>query len=264
MEEKIDKGLSENTVFPLVKLLQRILQYGAGHGLCPMPEWNIQLRTPKKKRGIVILSPIEERQLIKYLTDEPTPMHLCIFLIITCGLSVGEVMGLQWKDVSVKTNSFRVHISRGPLTARKNHTRKVHFSERERIYFRKLMSDSQNYLSSGTPKPRQREAMENRWRIIADKLLLPPMSPTDLRHTYAVRCIENGMDYETLSKRLGLDNGNNFRRMYRTLVSEEQMQRLERERFESRKERVAPEHVNRGERDPINFFAENEKIHIFA
>ena len=250
IQEKTAKGLSENTIFPLVKLLQRILQFGAGQGLCPMPEWNLQLRTPQKKRGIVILSPIEERQLTSYLVENPTPMHLCIFLLLTCGLSVGEVMGLQWKDVSIKSNTLRVHISRGPLTARKHRTRMIRFSEKERIYLRKLMSSPQNYLSSGTPEPRKREAMENRWRIIVDKLLLPPMSPTDLRHTFAVRCIEGGMDYETLSKRLGVDNGSTFRHTYRALVSKEEMERLERERFESRKERVAPEHVNRGERDP--------------
>lgn len=247
---KLESGLSETTVFTLAKLLQRILQYGAAHGYCPMPDWNLQLRTPKKKRGIVILSPIEERQLSSYLVENPSPMHLCIFLILTCGISVGESLGIKWSDVSVKTNSFRVHVSRGPLSNRKNRTRKIHFSERQRIYLRKMMSQNENYLCSGTPKPRQREAMESRWRIITDELLLPSMSLTDLRHTFAVRCIENGMDYETLSKRLGLENGGNFRRMYRALVSEEEKERLERERFESRKERVAPEHINRGERDP--------------
>ena len=250
IQAKLESGLSETTVFTLAKLLQRILQYGAAHGYCPMPDWNLQLRTPKKKRGIVILSPIEERQLSSYLVENPSPMHLCIFLILTCGISVGESLGIKWSDVSVKTNSFRVHVSRGPLSNRKNRTRKIHFSERQRIYLRKMMSQNENYLCSGTPKPRQREAMESRWRIITDELLLPSMSLTDLRHTFAVRCIENGMDYETLSKRLGLENGGNFRRMYRALVSEEEKERLERERFESRKERVAPEHINRGERDP--------------
>ena len=63
MQAKLESGLSETTVFTLAKILQRILQYGAAHGYCPMPEWNLQLRTPKKKRGIVILSPIDERQL---------------------------------------------------------------------------------------------------------------------------------------------------------------------------------------------------------
>ena len=69
--------------------------------------------------------------------------------------------------------------------------------------------------------------------------------PTCLRHTYAVRCIEAGLDYDALSKRLGLENGSSFRRLYRSLVPDEQVQRLERERLENRKPRRAPEHLNR-------------------
>lgn len=250
MRDKIESGLAEGTTNTVVKILWRILQYGGGHGLCPMPDWNLQLRTPKKKRGIVILSPVEERQLSSYLVENPSPMHLCIFLILTCGISVGESLGIKWSDVSVKTNTLRVNTSRGSIGNRKNRTRRVPFSERQRIYLRKMMSGDENYLCSGTTKSRQRAAMESRWRKIADELMLPSMSLTDLRHTFAVRCIESGMDYETLSRRLGLENGGNFRRMYRELVSDEERGRLERERFDGRKVREAPEHIDKGERDP--------------
>ncbi|MBR1872166.1 MAG: tyrosine-type recombinase/integrase [Bacteroidales bacterium] len=245
------RGLSENTVFPLVKMLRRILEYGAGAGLCPRPGWDMHLRTPVKKRGITVLTPLQERQLSSYLTENPSPMHLCIFLILTCGIGVGEVLGIQWKDVSIARNFIRVHVSRGPLTGRKNRTRKVEISERQRIYLRKMLSkDGGSYLCSGTSKPRERAAMESRWRKISEELLLMPASLTDLRHTYAVRCIESGMDYETLSKRLGIENGGSFRRTYRALVSPEDMERLERERFESRKRRQAPEHIEKGPADP--------------
>ena len=250
LSAKKEQGLSEQTVFPLVRLLERILQYGAGLGQCPEPEWNIDLHTPQRKRGTVILPPWEERQLESFLVQNPTPLHLCIFLILTCGIGVGEALGLQWKDVSVKSGSLRVKVSRGPLTGRVNKTRTVELSERQKIYLRKMLSRPENYLSSGMPEPRQRAALESRWRRIVDELLLPPMTLMDLRHTYAVRCIEGGMDYETLSKRLGLENGGNFRRTYRSLVSGQEQERLDRERLESRKLRVPPEHLNRGVRDP--------------
>ena len=58
------------------------------------------------------------------------------------------------------------------------------------------------------------------------------------------------MDYVTLASNLGLDNGSNFRRMYRDLVSPEQRERLERERFEGRKVRVAPTTRKAGPKDP--------------
>jgi integrase len=96
--------------------------------------------------GIIRTEDAAQRQLSSYIVENPSPMHLCIFLILTCGISVGEAIGIKWSDVSVKTNSFRVHVSRGPLTNRKNKTRRVPFTERQRIYLRKMMGQSADPL----------------------------------------------------------------------------------------------------------------------
>ena len=249
-EEKLAQGISEGTVYTIVRLLGRILEYGASIGECPSPEWAQSLGTPKRSRDVAVLTPVEERQLCSYLIAHPEPMHLCIFLILTCGIGVSEVLEIQWKDVSVARNTIRVHVSRGPASGRKNLTRSVSIGERQRIYLRKMASQPEHYLTSGTSKPRQRAALESRWRKVVDKLLLEQVSLMELRHTYAVRCIEAGMDYETLSRRLGVVNCGTFRRLYRGLVSEEQAARLEQERREGRKVRQAPEHIDAGPRDP--------------
>ena len=122
--------------------------------------------------------------------------------------------------------------------------------ERQRIYLRKMASQPDNYLSSGTPKPRQRAALESRWRKVVDELLLERISLMELRHTYVMRCIESGLDYETISKRIGVINGGTFRRFYRSLAPAEQAERLERERFENRKVRQAPTTRRPSEKDP--------------
>lgn len=62
MQAKKEGGLSEGTVFTHVKLLQRILQYGAGHGYCPMPDLNLKFHTPQKKHAPCILFQEEERR----------------------------------------------------------------------------------------------------------------------------------------------------------------------------------------------------------
>ena len=165
-------------------------------------------------------------------------------------MTVGEVMKVRWDDVSIKNNHIRVFVSKGPLTARQNKSRKVRIGERQRIYLRKLQGEPESYICSGSGKPRNKEALESRWRKIVVELLLPGLTLTDLRHTYAVRCIEAGMDYETLASNLGVDNSSTFRQMYRELVPEEQRSRLEQERFDARKVRVAPEHRSAGPKDP--------------
>lgn len=248
--EKKASGLSEGTIYSTVRILRRILDFGAGLGVCESPDWGLEMNTPKKKRNAMALTPSEEKSLSDYLVENPTPKHLGLFLMLTCGIQIGEVVDLQWKDVSLQKNQIRVNLSRGPVTNRKKKTRVVPLTERQKIYLRKQASLPENYLCSGTPTPCKLSSLETRFRNVIRFLGLPHISPKDLRHTYAVRCIEGGMSYEELSKRLGLDNGFSFRDTYRELVSEDQKDRLERERFESRKVRVAPAHIAAPEKDP--------------
>lgn len=240
LDGKLASGMAESTVAMMERVLRRVLEFGHSLGQCEEPSWTIKMGTPRAKKGVVILTPLEERQLASYLVARPSDIHLCIFLQLTAGLTSGEVLGAQWKDVSIAKKSLRVHLARGTMKNRRNRTRSISLDERQLLYLRKLMvEDPEAYLCSGRQKPRVVSVLDIQLKKIAHELLLSPeTTPKSLRHTYAVRCIERGMDYETLAKKLGIDNAGGFRRFYRELVSEEHKERLERERFESRKVRV--------------------------
>ena len=47
---KLATGMAESVVFMEERLLQRVLDYGSGLGLCPATGWNLAFRTPQKKR----------------------------------------------------------------------------------------------------------------------------------------------------------------------------------------------------------------------
>ena len=283
IEEKRGQGLADNTIAAMIRVLRRVLEYGASLGPAaapgatsasgpaaapgatsasrpaatpgatsasepatpPGPEWDRLMGTAKKKYDIVILTPAEEKQLCDYLIEHPSGKHLCFFLMLTMGLGIGETLELQWKDVSIPKSELCVRTQRGPVTGRKQTIRTLPLGERQKIYLKKLAGLPETYIATGTSRKMGRENLENRFRGIIKEQLLPAMSPTCLRHTYAVRCIKAGLDYDSLSKRLGLENGSSFRRLYRSLVPDEQVQRLERERLENRKPRRAPEHLNR-------------------
>ena len=97
--DKRSQGLSAGSVYPVPKLIRRILSYGSAEGLCAAPEWVIVKGKPEKASPTVILSPEQERRLLAYLTDNPTPKHLGIYLILTTGIGVGELLALTWADV---------------------------------------------------------------------------------------------------------------------------------------------------------------------
>ena len=59
-EEKLAQGISEGTVYTIVRLLGRILEYGASIGECPSPEWAQSLGTPKRSRDVAVLPQLKE------------------------------------------------------------------------------------------------------------------------------------------------------------------------------------------------------------
>ncbi len=73
---------------------------------------------------------------------------------------------------------------------------------------------------------------------------------SDLRRTYAVHALENGMDYTQLSKVLGQKDNKEFRAIFREIVSPETRERLEKELEESRKVRQAPKSIRPPEKNP--------------
>lgn len=88
-------------------------------------------------------------------------------------------------------------------------------------------------------------AIEARWRKIADTLLLPDVTLNDLRHSFAVKQLESGKSDDEVNRQLGIDNSRWFRAFYRDLVSADERERLEKAHLDARKERIAPEHINR-------------------
>lgn len=250
LEELRGRGLSDSTVLAVKRVTQRALEYGASLGLCEAPLWAIGLGAPQKKRQSVVLTPAEEARLCAYLTDNPSGKHLGLFLMLTTGIQIGEAVELKWEDISLKKGEMRVRSERGPVVGRMRKVRTVPIGERQKIYLRKRQGRPEAYICTGTEKKLARPSLEKCFRNIVAELLLPPMSPTCLRHTYAVRCIESGMDYETLSKELGVGNGRSFRKLYSELVSEEQKERLERERDEALKARMPVRRRGPSVKDP--------------
>lgn len=250
LEELRGRGLSDSTVMAIKRVTQRALEYGASLGLCEAPAWEIGLGAPEKKYKTVVLSPSEEKRLADHLVGNPSGKHLCLFLMLTTGIQIGEALELKWEDISLKKGEMKVRSERGPVIGRKRKIRTVPIGERQKIFLRKMIGRAETYICTGTSKKMGRPNLEKCFRNLVAELLLPPMSPTCLRHTYAVRRIESGMDYETLSKALGVENGKSFRRLYRELVSPEQKARLEGERLSSRKVPVRSGRRKAAEKDP--------------
>ena len=244
LEKKRAEGLSEGSVYAVPKLIWRILSYASSEGLCEAPEWNIVMGKPERMSPTVILTYEQEKRLLAFLTENPKPKYVGIYLILTTGMTIGEMLKLTWADVSLYQKQIRVlKEAEGTLDAR-NKIRIIPINERQRIFLKKVASLPTVYVASGKPKPASPYAIRDNFIQVLKELNLPEMPLSDLRRTFAVRRLEEGMDYEKLSKILGQKNTPDFRANFRGLVSPETRERLEQEMLEARKPRQAPEHTN--------------------
>ena len=137
LEKKRTEGFSEGTVYAIPKLIWRILSFASAEGLCKAPEWDFVMGRPEKMNPTVILTQEQERRLLDYLTENPTPKNLGIYLILTAGISVGEVLALTWADVSFTLKRIRVLMEKEYAPETRKKFRDVPINERQRIYMMK-------------------------------------------------------------------------------------------------------------------------------
>ena len=244
VEEKRAQGLSESTLYSLPKLIRRILSFASAEGLCEPPAWDITLGTPERMKPVAILTPEQSERLSAYLTGNPTPKNLGIYLILTTGITLGELTALTWADVSFPLKRIRVRMERETKTETRKTLRDIPIHERQRIYLKKLSSLPTVYVASGKPGPISRIALRNSFFQALRDLGLPEMTFNDLRRTFAVHCLENGMGYDEVSKVLGRKNDRHFRSEFEVLVTDATRMRLEQEALDARKPRQAPEHID--------------------
>lgn len=143
-----------------------------------------------------------------------------ILISLHTGLRIGEVCALRWADIDLTNNILMV---RSTVTRVYDHNRsgtatkyvigspKTDTSLRNiplplslRTYLSQLSATARSEFvisKNGTfTLPR---TYENRFHRILQQTISRPVHYHTLRHTFATRCIESGMDMKTLSELLG-------------------------------------------------------------
>ena len=79
---------------------------------------------------------------------------------------------------------------------------------------RPLRTKPENYILTGSSKPMEPRTLQYRFQRFQVSLNIPTRNYHVLRHSFATRCIERGMDAKTLSEILGHANVKTTLQMY--------------------------------------------------
>ena len=216
---KTGAGLSANSVNAVISVIQSSLKTAYLLGLTKEYVAD-KLKRPKlKEKPVECFTLAEQKQIEQAILNGKKDKLYGIILCLYSGLRIGELIALQWSDIDftkgILTVSKSCHdgndginhirIIDSPKTV---HSRRVIPLPKQILSLLKIVKKRSKceYIIADSDKPVFVRSYQRTFELLLKKLNIPHKGFHSLRHTFATRAMECGMDVKTLSELLGHKN----------------------------------------------------------
>ena len=225
LNQKLENGrldgkgsLSPSYVRSIMIVISSIINYAVAEKLCE-PLCSPILKPTIAKQEIEVLSLENQRQLETALSKPYNPTELGILISLYTGLRIGEICALTWSDIDYQKGTIKVNhtvarvkssdacsssvlIIDSPKT--KASIREIPISNNLTITLKNSNKTSSSpFVVSTTNSFVSPRTYDYRYHKIISSVGIPDVNYHVLRHTFATRCIEAGVDIKSLSEILG-------------------------------------------------------------
>lgn len=200
--------------------IRRVFEYAKKHDVIrDNPCIGIKIPPSKAKTREIIIMTLDEQE--KFITAASTRSNKVLFLTaLFTGLRMGELIALKWKNVDLKKATINVCESykrvrsyddngdseyiidqKAPKT--KNGNRIVPIPTKLLPILKEIQTDNELVFYNSKGQPMTEITIRREQRRICEQAQIRYINFHALRHTYATRLIENGIDVKTVSMLVG-------------------------------------------------------------
>ena len=214
------KGLSANSVNSIITVIQNTLKTAYAMGMVSEYIGDKIKRPRASEKKVECFSVSEQKKIEQYVLNKGNTRFFGVLLCLYTGLRIGELLALEWSDIDMSKGELRVnktcHYGKGengvfgritdiPKTQSSIRTIPIPKQLMPRLRDVKKKSHSTHIVSNGSNLISIR-SYQRSFASLLKKLNIQHRGFHSLRHTFATRALECGMDVKTLSEILGHKN----------------------------------------------------------
>ena len=212
--------LANNSVIGIVNIIKAALSQAVSFEII-QKEYSNKIKLPeKKKKPVNAFEKQEQQKIEQYCLNSKKQNHIGIVICLYTGLRIGELLALTWDDIDfanglmkvdkeaykIKQNGVWHTIIDKPKTKSSIRVIPLPKTLLSKLKDIKKKSKNEHIISTRENKVVDTRSYQKTFERILRKLNIPYKNFHSLRHTFATRAVELGIDVKSLAEIMGHKN----------------------------------------------------------